>query len=708
MPAGFTSAKFVGRESAFARFAPALEDAASGIPTTVLLEGTGGLGVSRFLTEATSRLDALAEPFTVLRGRAVPAGDDEPYAPILRALRPTLLAASDSDLVELLGPGIEDGLRLVPELHTRLGRSGDLPDRPTVTSPERRQARLLEGILGVLIRLGERQPVVLDPRGHPPRRRRHPCLRDVPRPRPAAASRLPRGDVPAGRGHALPPADRGDRGDDRGTPAGRSACRSSRSDATSWPISSRRSKASDRPAPALVLVAERSRGIPLVAEEVLAARRELSRASLPGSFEDLVVARLALRSPECRRILRLLAPAGRPLTMTELADVAAAYELTADDRPPPRSTTAAAARRRPDRRRSHGRPRRGGRARHPRGRPTTASTSGTSSSVVRSSPTCCPDSGFATTWRWRPASSATRPPPRATGSRPTRYARHERPRSRRPVAPRPSMRPRTRSTISSSPCRRSWRRARRPVEREAARRARIEAPATTCSTPRRSRSGPPRRRSRPVARHGRSPMSRPSSLRSTSGSDRLELGVLYERLARYRRSVGDLDGALSALRRAVSLVPPEPSVERATVLAALSQVRMLDGTFSEAESLAREAIAVATAYGPEAQQPGRPRDDDARRVARLGRGPRGRRDAPAAVAAPRRGDGRPRRDVPGLRQPHDGPRPRRPARGGGRRRLRGRRGDATAPGSRRSTATSCAATPRIRCSSSAAGRSRGR
>ena len=79
MPAGFTSAKFVGRESAFARLAPALEAAIGGVPTTVLIEGTGGIGASRFLTEAMTRLSALAEPFTVLRGRAVPAGTDEPY-----------------------------------------------------------------------------------------------------------------------------------------------------------------------------------------------------------------------------------------------------------------------------------------------------------------------------------------------------------------------------------------------------------------------------------------------------------------------------------------------------------------------------------------------------------------------------------------------------------------------------------------------------
>ncbi len=39
----------------------------------------------------------------------------------------------------------------------------------------------------------------------------------------------------------------------------------------------------------LLLVAERSGGLPLVAEELLAARRELPNASLTGSFDELVV-----------------------------------------------------------------------------------------------------------------------------------------------------------------------------------------------------------------------------------------------------------------------------------------------------------------------------------------------------------------------------------------------------------------------------------
>jgi DNA-binding CsgD family transcriptional regulator/tetratricopeptide (TPR) repeat protein len=83
--------------------------------------------------------------------------------------------------------------------------------------------------------------------------------------------------------------------------------------------------------------------------------------------------------------------------------------------------------------------------------------------------------------------------------------------------------------------------------------------------------------------------------------DRLALARLHERLGRYRRAAGDQDGAVAAHRRSVELVPQEPSPERALVLASLAQIRMLDGTFSEAERHAREAIRVARLCGPAAR-----------------------------------------------------------------------------------------------------------
>jgi DNA-binding CsgD family transcriptional regulator/tetratricopeptide (TPR) repeat protein len=81
----------------------------------------------------------------------------------------------------------------------------------------------------------------------------------------------------------------------------------------------------------------------------------------------------------------------------------------------------------------------------------------------------------------------------------------------------------------------------------------------------------------------------------------VRLGLLYERLGRYRRAAGDPDAALFAHHRAVELIPREPSRERALALASLAQVKMLAGTFSEAERYGEEALQVARAVGESAR-----------------------------------------------------------------------------------------------------------
>ena len=80
--------------------------------------------------------------------------------------------------------------------------------------------------------------------------------------------------------------------------------------------------------------------------------------------------------------------------------------------------------------------------------------------------------------------------------------------------------------------------------------------------------------------------------------DRVTLGLIHERLGRYRRAAGDRTGALAALERAVEFVPDERTLDRANVLAALAQATMLDGSFERAETLAREAMRIAAALGP--------------------------------------------------------------------------------------------------------------
>jgi DNA-binding CsgD family transcriptional regulator/tetratricopeptide (TPR) repeat protein len=589
MPAGFTSARFVGRESAFARLAPALEAATAGISTTVLVEGSGGVGVSRFISEAANRLTSLAEPFTILRGRSSPAGTDEPYAPVLQALRPILTSVPDADLVALLGPSVEDHLRLLPELHGRLARLGAVPERPSVTSAGRRQARLLEGILGVLGRLGERQPVmlVLEDLHHADAgtrafatflaqvqrhhrvsfvasfqpdelTRSHPLTADIAAMtdarRPAERLRI----EPLGRGELadLIEAIEGER------PTGS----------------------------ALVLFAERSGGIPLVAEELIAARRELSGAALIGRFEDLVIARLALRSPECRRVLRLLAPAGRALTTSELADVAAAYELTADTRQPPRSSSL---------------PRRG------EGPIDADITAGLAEGVEHGIIVVDADEvdlrhelvGRAVVADLLPGQRHRHHLALSVGlvAHPAAAARHWHQANATAEVHEAAVAAAGRAEAVHAPgdALAALELALSSISADGANSVGAGRPDGDDA---RSDPGPLLIRAADAAFASGRPARAAAYIETLMTSlderrDRTALGLLHERLGRYRRAAGDSDGAVTALQRAVQLVPAEPTVERTSVLSSLAQVKMLEGTFSEAERLAREAIRVAELCG---------------------------------------------------------------------------------------------------------------
>ncbi len=591
----------MGREAAFGRLAAVLDGAADARATTLLVSGSGGLGTTRFLSEVAARVAALPQPFALLRGRALPAGTDEPYAPVLRALAPELRTLSDEELGGVLATSAEAMALLLPELGPRIAPLGLLPVRPTVASPERRQARLLEAVLGVLERLGERRPVALivEDLHHADAatralvtflariaRTQRLCLIATWQPDELTRSHPMTADLAAIAGAPRPPS-RLEIG-----PLGRDELA-----ALMEGIEGERPTAS-----ALVLVAERSGGSPLIAEELVAARRELSSASLSGSLEDLVTARLARRSPECRRVLRLMAWAGRPLSHAQLADVAAAYEADAV-RLPPRSSAA---------------PRRSD------GVLDADVTAGLAEAVEHG---ILVEADAVVDFRHeligRAVQSDVLPLQRSRyhgalatglGGSPMAAAHH-------------------------------WLAAHAPIRArsaaiEAARRASaIHAPQDELRLLEQALalSGAPGvagSRSRLAAKAspgteaaadqdvqalhawaaeaafaaGRAVRAVAFTEAALAGldqrRDRVALARLHERLGHYRRDAGDHDGAVAAHRRAVELMPREPSVARATVLAALAQVRMLEGTFSEAERHASEAIRIARACGPE----GRPQE----------------------------------------------------------------------------------------------------
>ena len=577
----FTSARFVGREGAFARMATILEASTEGRAGTLLLSGAGGVGVSRFLTEALARLETLDDPILVLRGRSFPS-PDEPYAPVVRALDPALARVPDSDLAAVVGTSAEDVGRILPAFRVRAEELGLLPSRPSITAPDRRQARLLESVVGVLGRMAERQPVVvvledlhnadggtrslvsflarvvrnqrlcLIATYQPDElTRSHPFTEDLVQmaSAPRAPHRLDIGALNRDELVGLIEAIEGER------PA----------------------------ASLLVLVAERSGGSPLVAEELLAARRELSGATLTGTFDDLVKARLALRSVECRRLLRLLAPAGRPLTDGDVAEVSSALDAMAGE----------TSRMRPNL------------VRRIEGGISPEIAAGVDEAIV---------AGFL-----------------VRSQDETIDFRHDLIARAIDADLLPGHRIRHHAAIAlglpDSPAiaTHHWLAAQEPLEARAAAIAGAER-ASAANAPQDElrlleiglalgeaggEAGSDGeeipsedlqlRAAEAAFAAGRAARAVAFTESAIAGLDkqrnRTALGMAYDRLGRYRRAAGDHDGAVAAHHRAVDLVPREATIERATVLASLAHLRMLEGTFSEADQLAREAIRVAQGCG---------------------------------------------------------------------------------------------------------------
>ena len=633
MPATMNSARFVGRDAAFVRLAPLLEAASDGEATTVLLDGPGGVGVSRFVAELGRRAASLDDAFLVVRGRSFRPGSDQPYGAIIRALRPIFLDVDDAALATLVGPAVEDVVRLFPDVVGRLSAAGALPDRPTSTALERRQGRVLEGLLGVVGRLAERRPVlfVLEDLHDADagsrafvsfmsriRRAQRVCLigtwqpDELTREHPLNRTLAEMAGAPA-RGSAriaIPPFERTELAE------------------LVQSIEGERPTAS-----ALVLVADRSRGLPLVAEELLAARRELSDTALTGSFADIVIARLAQHGPECRRVLRLVALAGRPVGRDELAGTAAAFELTAD-RLPPRSSTlprhgdgaldpdlaagldealaagilieepdgvtfrhehirrAAASDLLPRLRNRHHLALAAGLAAHP----SEATGHWLAASV--------PDRAFAAAVDAAGRAEAAHAPEDALDALELALALVD-PAARTgdpAIVPRSGIpglggsEPMDADPPASdlAPARARGRRAPTDEPRTEDGRARADA-IHAVATPLQLRAA------ESAFAAGR-PARAVAYLEAILGSfderrERVALGLLHERLGRYRRAAGDRTGALAALERAVDLVPNGPTLERATVLAALAQAMMLDGSFARSEALAREAMRIGAACG---------------------------------------------------------------------------------------------------------------
>ena len=328
MSRAVTSPVFVGRTVELEALLAAVAAGADGHPSMVLVDGEAGIGKSRLIAELVARARA-DRPVLVLAGGCVQLGDGGlPFAPIVEALRSLLGQVSGAALEEALGAGAVDLARLVPELTARTD---------TEASPFQAgdwlQARIFDGFLGLLARLGASSAVVLVVEDlHWSDRSTRDLLsylaRNLGSERLAVVCTIRTDDLR--RDHPLSGwlAEM-----DRLPQVERLSLTGFDRDEL---ISLLAAIIGEAPGPGIVgSVLERSDGNPFFAEEIVAALRDLvGRPStdlptgLPASLRDILLVRVAALSRDGRVVLDAAAAAGRQVDPDLLAEVAAMTEAT--------------------------------------------------------------------------------------------------------------------------------------------------------------------------------------------------------------------------------------------------------------------------------------------------------------------------------------------------------------------------------------------
>ncbi len=581
MPARVVSPRFIGREQELARLQTAIAAAAGGTAGAVVVSGTAGVGVSRFLDEGLARAAASPAAPLVLRGRAFgPA--DPPWRSVLDALGPLLATRPAAEVERLLRGDARPIVAALPAV-------GDLADTvpgpatSALADPERRQPRALESLLRWLGRVAAERPIVLVLEDlHVADAASRAFATFVARTAKAERIALVLSYQPDRllRDHPLREnlavIDAGLRPPvriDLGPLARRDIA------ALIEGVEGERPSAS-----VVVLVAERSAGSPFVVEELISARRELRHASLTGSLADLVSTRLARRSPECRRALRLLATAERPIGRARLASASAAFEELRAGHLPPRSVTG---------------PRRG-------------------------------DDLLEADLAAGLGEALEGALVREDGDGLLRI-RHELLSRAVSADLLPAQVPRYRTALARAfedvplLAAHHWLAAHRLAEARAAAIAAgrqamaLEAPEDALAAleiglelPRPASPGPDddpvllaqlASEAAHAARRPTRAIAHAESARRALGErhDRTSQAMLEARLGRCRLAAGDVAGATTALRRASEVVPARPSVERVRILALLAQERMIAGAFGDAERAADRALDLAGALGGAAE-----------------------------------------------------------------------------------------------------------
>jgi DNA-binding NarL/FixJ family response regulator/tetratricopeptide (TPR) repeat protein len=305
-----SSMAFVGRGVELATLAGALERAAGGRMTCVLVAGPLGMGISTLLDEFTGRLADVPDVI-VCRGRCLQSRAGVAYAAIADALATPLAALTDSDLADVAGSSGHDLTALLPALGDRFEAAGIDFGAPSLAAPDQLGARVQEALIGLVDRLARRGVLllVIEDLEHsdPATREFIEALLRLSRPLPLALLLAHHPDE-VNRQHPAANFLRGLGQQERVELVELASL--TRDEVAELATAVDGERATLGLAAALL---EGSGGNPLLVSQLLAARRTVAGVRLSDPLEEIIHARLAQLSPATVRALRLLAAAARPI-----------------------------------------------------------------------------------------------------------------------------------------------------------------------------------------------------------------------------------------------------------------------------------------------------------------------------------------------------------------------------------------------------------
>ncbi|HEY1106003.1 MAG TPA: AAA family ATPase, partial [Agromyces sp.] len=150
-----SSATMIGRDAELAWLDGLLDEAAAGVPRTIVIGGEAGIGKSRLIREFRQRAERTAR---VVLGQCVDLGTvAAPYAPIKAALRALVAEVGAERALEIVGPGRAAFIALLPEL----GAVGEPIDAGAIAGGAGASGQLHAAIAVLLETLSHERPIVL-------------------------------------------------------------------------------------------------------------------------------------------------------------------------------------------------------------------------------------------------------------------------------------------------------------------------------------------------------------------------------------------------------------------------------------------------------------------------------------------------------------------------------------------------------------------